>query len=200
VRLALLSRHGQSKLNVAGLVNGDSALDQGLSPLGEQQAAGLGFQLTGLAIDLCITSAFPRAKDTARIALADRQISRLVDPGLDDVRVGELEGRSLDDYRVWKHAHSRNDAFPGGESLNDAARRYADAFERIAEREEQTIFVVCHEIPVRYAVNAAAWSDELDHPLHDVENATPFLFDADALRGAIDRLRELASAKDVQRT
>ena len=54
------------------------------------------------------------------------------------------------------------------------------------------IFAVCHEIPVRYAVNAAAGSVELDGPLHDVANATPYVFDAAGLRRAIDRLRELA--------
>jgi hypothetical protein len=51
---------------------------------------------------------------------------------------------------------------------------------------------VCHEIPVRYAVNAANGSDDLDGPLHDVANAAPYVFDEDALRRAVDRIRELA--------
>jgi probable phosphoglycerate mutase len=194
VQLLLLSRHGQSKLNVAGLVNGNPALDQGLSPLGEEEAAGLGFQLVGVAIDLCVTSEFPRSQETAALALAGRDIRRLVDPDLDDVRVGELEGKTLADYRVWKRAHTRDDPFPSGETLNDAARRYADAFERVLARDEETIFVVCHEIPVRYAVNAAAGSDAFDRPLHDVANATPYLLDADGLRRAVDRMRELATS------
>ena len=52
------------------------------------------------------------------------------------------------------------------------------------------ILVVCHEIPVRYALNAAAGSDALDGPpFHDLPNAVPFLFDGDALgpRGRADR-------------
>jgi probable phosphoglycerate mutase len=191
MQIAILSRHGQSKLNVAGLVNGNPALDQGLSPLGAEQATELGFQLASVAIDLCVTSEFPRAQETASLALTGRDISRMVDPGLDDVKVGELEGKTLDDYRAWKRAHTRDDPLPGGESLNDAARRYADAFERVLEREEPTILVVCHEIPVRYAVNASAGSNELDHPLHDVANAAPYLFDASGLRRAVDRMREL---------
>jgi probable phosphoglycerate mutase len=180
-------------------VNGDPALDQGLSPLGIAEGEKLGFQLAGVEIDLCVTSEFPRAQETARLALAGRDISRMVDPGLNDIRVGEFEGKTLDDYRVWKRAHSRDDAFPGGESLNDAAHRYADAFERVLNREEPTIFVVCHEIPVRYAVNAAASSNDLDRPLHDVANATPYLFDAEGLRRAVDRMRKLATAEQVQR-
>lgn len=199
MHIAVLSRHGQSKLNVAGLVNGNPAQDRGLSPLGVEEATELGFQLAAVAIDLCVTSEFPRAQETASLALAGRDTGRLVDPGLNDVKVGELEGKTLDDYRVWKRAHTRDDAFPGGESLNDAARRYADAFERVLGREEPTILVVCHEIPVRYAVNASEGSNELDHPLHDVANAAPYLFDADALRRAVDRMRELTAAEHVKR-
>jgi hypothetical protein len=52
--------------------------------------------------------------------------------------------------------------------------------------------VVCHEIPVRYLVNVAGGSDELDGPLHYVANATPYLFDEPALHCAVERIRELA--------
>jgi len=45
---------------------------------------------------------------------------------------------------------------------------------------------------VRYALNAAAGSDELDRPVHDVANATPYLFDDAALLRAADRIDELA--------
>jgi len=194
VRILLLARHGQSLFNVEGIVNGDPALDRGLSPLGVTEAAHLAGQLAALAIDLCVTSEFPRAKDTARLALGERAeaTATIVDPGLNDVRIGELEGESLDAYRAWKHAHPAGAAFPGGESLGEAARRYADAFERLLGRPEEAVLCVCHEIPVRYAVNAAQGSDQLDGPIHDVRNASPYLFDAPGLGRAIPRLRELA--------
>ncbi len=150
---------------------------------------------SGVGLDLCVVSEFKRAQQTARLALAGRDVDWLVDPELNDIRIGDLEGQTLDDYRDWKHAHSRDDPFPGGESLNDAARRYATAYERILGRDEETILVVCHEIPVRYAVNAAAGSDQLDGPLHDVANATPYVFDAAGLRRAVDRMRELAAER-----
>ncbi len=88
-----------------------------------------------------------------------------------------------------KRAHARQDPFPGGESLDDAARRYAGAYQRLLEADADTILCVCHEIPVRYAVNAATGSDDLDAPVHDVANATPYVFDADGLKRAVDRLR-----------
>jgi 2,3-bisphosphoglycerate-dependent phosphoglycerate mutase len=194
MRLLLLARHGQSQLNVRDLVNGDPGLDLGLSPLGLEQAIGLGRQLAAVSIDLCVTSRFPRARETARLALADRAdgVQHLVEPDLDDIRIGELEGKTLADYRAWKHAHKPSDPFPGGESLLDAARRYATAFDRLVDRAEATVLCVCHEIPVRYAVNAASGSHELDGPVHDIANAAPYVFDEHGLRRAAARLRALA--------
>jgi hypothetical protein len=54
------------------------------------------------------------------------------------------------------------------------------------------VLVVCHEIPIRYALNAAGGSDSLDGPVHDIPNAVPYCFDEDALERAavgIERLR-----------
>jgi broad specificity phosphatase PhoE len=190
----LLARHGQSLFNVDHVVNGDPRLDRGLSPVGVDEGAKLEQQIAGITIGLCVTSEFPRAQQTAQLALGERAhaTQTLVDPDLNDVRVGELEGDTLESYRTWKHAHTSADPFPGGESLDAAARRYAAAFERLLEHAEETILCVCHEIPVRYAVNAAAGSDTLDGPLHDVANATPYVFDAAGLRRAVDHIRQLA--------
>jgi broad specificity phosphatase PhoE len=183
MRLLLLARHGQSLFNVDGVVNGDPARDRGLAPGGVEESRGLGMQIAGVPIDLCVVSAFPRAQQTAQLALAVREsaVPTEVDAGLDDIRVGDLEGHPLADYRAWKRGRTRADPFPGGESLD------------AAERAENTILCVCHEIPVRYAVNAATGSRELDGPLHGVANATPYLFDADSLRRAVEGIRRLAS-------
>ncbi|HEX5449977.1 MAG TPA: histidine phosphatase family protein, partial [Gaiellaceae bacterium] len=186
MRLAVIARHGQSKLNVAGLVNGNPALDQGLSDLGRVEAGQLAGQLAAVAIDLLVVSEFPRAQETAALALAGRDVPRSVDAGLNDVKIGDLEGKTLADYRAWKKAHPNDEPFPGGESLGEAALRYADAYERVLARDEETILVVCHEIPVRYAVNAAAGSNTLDGPAHDIANATPYVFDANGLRRAVE--------------
>ena len=192
MRLLLLARHGQSLFNVDGVVNGDPARDRGLSPRGVTEAEGLAAQIAAVRIDLCVVSRFPRAQETARLALAGRTPEQVVDGELDDIRLGELEGRTLEEYRAWKKGRSRDEPFPGGESLNDAARRYAGAYERILQRPEEQVLCVCHEIPVRYAVNAASGSDAFDAPLHDVANAAPYAFDTEGLARAVARLRELA--------
>jgi hypothetical protein len=51
------------------------------------------------------------------------------------------------------------------------------------------VLVVCHEIPIRYALNTVGDSDDLDRPVHVIPNATPFLFDEGALSKACRRDR-----------
>jgi broad specificity phosphatase PhoE len=194
VRIFLLARHGRSLFNVDGVINGDPLRDRGLSEQGVEEAERLGGQIAHVALDVVVVSDFPRAIQTANIALAGRDVPHVVDPELGDIRLGELEGRTLEDYRAYKRGRTRDDPFPGGESLNDAARRYAGAYERVLARPEQAILVVCHEIPVRYAINAAAGSTDLDGPIHDVANATPYVFDEDGLRRAVAQLRAVVGA------
>jgi len=192
VRLFLLARHGESLLNVAGVVNADPARDPGLSALGQEEARDLGRQLAGLQIDLVVTSRFPRAQQTAALALGGREVTRVVLPELDDVRIGELDGKSLAEYRAWKRDRPRSEPFPGGESLDDAAARYADGYRLVLARPERVVLVVCHEIPVRYAVNTASGSDRLDGPVHDVPNAVPYLFDEQGLFAAVAGIAKLS--------
>lgn len=191
MRLFLLARHGQSLFNVEGVVNGDPARDRGLSERGVAEAELLGTQIASLPLDLAVLSPFPRALQTAEIALGGRDVPRLVDEELGDIRIGELEGETLEAYRASPAHSDRTQRFPGGESLDEAALRYATAFERLLARAERATLVLCHEISVRYAVNGAAGSEELDGPLRNVANAAPYLFDESALRRAVERIREL---------
>jgi broad specificity phosphatase PhoE len=192
MRLFLLARHGQSLFNVDKVVNGDPTLDRGLSEQGIEEAERLAGELAALPLDLVAVSPFPRAVQTANIALAGRDVPHLVDEELGDVRIGELEGESLDAYRAAPAHSDRKKRFPGGESLDEAALRYADAVERLLARDEPVTLVVCHEIPVRYLANAAAGSTELNGPLRYVANASPYLFDETSLRCAVERTRQLA--------
>jgi probable phosphoglycerate mutase len=193
MRVFLVVRHGQSLFNVDKVVNGDPALDRGLSQQGIEEAERLAGQLAALSIDLVAVSPFPRALQTANIALDGRDVPHLVDDDLGDIRIGELEGRSLDAYRAAPAHSNRKERFPGGESLDEAALRYAGVFERLLARGEAATLVVCHEIPVRYLVNAAAGSSELNVPLQYIANAAPYLFDETSLQRAVERIRELAS-------
>jgi broad specificity phosphatase PhoE len=192
LRLFVLTRHAHSTLNTEGRVNGDPAVAVPLTAAGRTEAARVGHELAALGLGLCVHSRFQRTRETADELLAGRDVPRVVDGRLDDIDVGDLEGATIEEYRAWKRAHPRGEAFPGGESLDDAARRYAQAFRALLERPEEAILVVCHEAPVRWALNAAAGSVELDGPEHAIPNVTPYLFDEVSLARAVVRIDELA--------
>ena len=191
MHLYVFTRHAHSTLNVEGRVNGDPTVAVPLTPEGVAEAARLGTQLAQLPFGLCVYTRFARTRETADAILGERDLPRLEEPLLDDIDIGDLEGRTIEDYRAWKREHRRDEPFPNGESLDDAARRYARAFRRLVERPEAAILVVCHEIPVRYALNAAAGSTDLDGPAHAIPNATPYLFDDSALSRAAAQIERL---------
>jgi broad specificity phosphatase PhoE len=190
--LYVLIRHAPSTLNAEGRVNGDPSVPAPITEQGRAEAERAGHQLAPLGLGLCVHTRFHRTRETADALLAGRDVPRLEEPLLDDIDVGDLEGASIEEYRAWKRKHQRDEPFPGGESLDDAARRYARAFRSLLERPEQSILVVCHEIPVRYALNAAAASDDLDGPENQIPNTTPYLFDDAALTRAATRIEQLA--------
>lgn len=191
MQLYILARHGESTLNLEQRINGDPSVPVALTDKGRDEARLLGQQIKHVPVELCIHTRFARTRDTAEVALEGRGVPFEVEPLLDDIDVGELEGLPLDEYRAWKRQHVRSDDFPGGESLDDAARRYAKAFGKLLERPERSILVVMHEIPLRYAINAADGSDDLDGPAHQLANATPYLFDEKALTRAVEGILRL---------
>jgi len=193
MRLFVFSRHAETTLNHEHRINGDPSVQVGLTDSGERQARLLGFEVAGLPLEVAVHTRFGRTMMTAELALAARPVPLVEEPLLDDIDVGDLEGRSIDEYRAWKREHTRHDPFPGGESLDDAARRYARAFHTLLERDEQQLLVVCHEIPIRYALNAAAGSNDLDAPAHEIPNARPFLFDTNALARATTQIEKLVA-------
>jgi broad specificity phosphatase PhoE len=155
MELALLARHGESEFSVRGLTNGDPNVEVALTERGRAEARALGAALEDIPVDLCIVSQFPRVRETAELALADRDVPFLVVPELDDIRFGEFEGRLLADYRAWARAHGPLEGAPGGgESRAHTVGRYAGAFRIVLARPERTVLVVAHSLPIRYVLQA----------------------------------------------
>ena len=184
---AILARHGESELSAAGLVSGDPAEPRGLTEIGREQARRLGERLAGEAIDLCVTSEFVRVRQTADLALAGREVPRLVVPELNDVRFGEFEGQPFDVYRAWARERDPTEATPGGESRAEVAARYVRGFRRVLERPERTILVVAHGLPLRYTLLAL---EDLDPTpiVEQVPLAEPYRLTRAELERAMDRL------------
>lgn len=188
MRGAILARHGESDLSAVGRTNGDPAVAVALTTTGREQARALGRMLTDEPIDLCVTSEFLRARETADLALEGREIPRLVLPELNDIRFGRFEGRALADYRAWARTHGPVEPAPGGgESRVDTVRRYARGYRTILARPEGTVLVVAHGLPIRYLLNAAAGSAPVPS-IEQVGYAEPYPLDSAELAAAVERL------------
>jgi probable phosphoglycerate mutase len=187
VERVVLARHGESERSVDGLTNGDPTVRVALTATGREEARNLGRELAGDPIDLCVTSEFERAQETADLALEGRDVPRLVLADLNDIGFGEFEGRPLTDYRAWAHAHGPDDVCPGGESRAQTVRRYVRAYRTILARPEQTVLVVAHGLPVRYVLDATEARDPAA-AVAQVPYAEPFRLSARELEAAIRRL------------
>jgi broad specificity phosphatase PhoE len=188
VERVVLARHGESELSLVGRTNGDPSLAVGLTEAGREQARQLGRDLAGERVDLCVTSEFLRAQETADLALAGREVPRLVLAELNDIRFGGFEGRLLTEYRAWAHAHGPDEPAPGGgDSRAQTVSRYVVAYGQLLDRPEPSILVVAHGLPVRYVLDAVEGRNPAA-AVAQVPYAEPFRLGADELRTAVARL------------
>ena len=190
----ILARHGESEYSAVGRVNGDPAIVCALTDRGRDEARAFGRTLDGVPIDLCVTSEFQRTKETADVALEGRNIPRLVLADLNDLAAGDFEGEPLGDLRTWLRRHGPIAELPGGgEPRVATVRRYARAFRTLLARDERTILVVAHGLPVTYGVRAARG---LDLPLSlegtQVGHVQPHHLTAADLACAVERLEAYA--------
>jgi 2,3-bisphosphoglycerate-dependent phosphoglycerate mutase len=189
----ILARHGESELSVVGTVNGDPAAACALTATGREQARRLGELVEDTELDLCVTSEFQRTRETADLALAGRDVPRLVLAELNDVRFGSFEGGTLADYRMWAAENEPTVEAPGGgESRSGTVARYVRGYRTILARPERTVLVVTHGLPIRYVLDALADTDPA--PLvEQVAYAEPYSLARDQLERAVDRLERWAA-------
>src|ERR1700736_6202276 len=147
--ICMLVRHGETTFNVEGRINGDPDILVPLSARGREEAAELGRHIAHVRIEVCVHTRFPRTIETAQIALGARpgRVPLLCEALLDDINAGDLEGQPMRELGAWIQGHGPDDPYPGGESLHDAARRFAKGLRRLAARPERVVLAVCHELP-----------------------------------------------------
>jgi len=200
MRLFILARHAESVLNHQHRINGDPSVPAPLTEHGREEAALLGLEVRSLPLDVCLHTRFGRTVETAQIAMDGRDVPIVEEALFDDVDIGDLEGETIYEYHAWKREHARSDRFPGGESLVETALRYAEAYRRLLAAPYRCALVVCHEIPIRYALNAVGESGNLDGPVHAIPNATAFLFDDAAVEKAAAEIERLAKEPSETRS
>jgi broad specificity phosphatase PhoE len=192
--LIVLARHGESEYSARGLLNGDIAISVGLTARGRDEARRLGEAVGDEPLDLCVTSEFQRARETADLAVGARDLPRLVLPELNDPLIGTFEGAQLEEYRAWASTHASTAApGPGGESRIAIVERYVRGFRKLLARPEQAILAVCHSLPVGYALAAREGRAPTARvPL--VEYATPYPFTTAELDAAATLLERWAAS------
>ena len=198
-RLFVFARHAESAANAANVLSSDPSGSVTLTERGRAQARALGAQLANLHIDLAVGTRLLRTQQTIDIALGDREVPVLIEPGFDELRVGDLEGAPIEAYRSWRNQHAASDRLPHGESVQDALRRYAGALRRLLAREEPVTLIVVHELALRYITMAAATGSP-PGPGTALKNAVPYLFDGRAVQRAADSLDALLLSASARLT
>jgi broad specificity phosphatase PhoE len=194
MRLFIFARHGESDANVSRVVSSDAAHGAGLTSRGRTQARPLGAQIANLEIDLAICTRFLRTRETVDLALHGRTVPLLIEPDLDEI----VDGAPIRAYWAWREQHSSNARFPGGESLDEAVRRYAGALERLLAREETVTLIVAHEHALRRVFEAAGSVASAPRAGRAIVNALPYIFDENAVRRATQCLSALAPSAAPQ--
>jgi probable phosphoglycerate mutase len=189
-------RHGRTEYNAARRLNGDPSVPVALSPEGRAQVEALRPRIDELMVDLGVHTRFARTRQTLDLLLAGRDVPRGVCPDLDDVRLGDLEGAPVDDYRAFRRRYGQTARPPGGgESRIDALARYVRGFARLAEVRATAPLAVIHDIPIRFLANAVAGADPLEGPVTAVPNASLMIVDEEDLRRGIAAMAARAGAE-----
>lgn len=136
-RQVVLWRHGRTRWNVEGRVQGQS--DIPLDDVGRAQAKAAASRLAALAPDRIVSSDLVRAADTAQ-ALADVTGGTVeLDPRLRELNFGEREGLTWGEawtafpegMKAW--ADGDESQIPGSETHRQAGERFAAALHDLLE-------------------------------------------------------------------
>ena len=167
---------------------------EGLSEQGASEALALRTALASEELDLGVATPLLRTQETLDLALGERQIERVVLPGLREIGFGAFEGGPLAEYRAWAWSHPPDAECPGGgESRTYAAMRIAAALDALLDRPEEVLLAVSHALPIRYVVDASDGRFPTARII-PVPHAEAFSLDADAVRLAAETLRAWAAA------
>ncbi len=155
--LLYVIRHGETEWNATYKVQG--SVDVPLNENGISLAGKLADDLKDVRFDLAYTSPLLRARQTAEIVLAGRDVPLLVEPRLTEIDFGELEGTCVKrDKNDTTHPFYAffNDAFhfcaPGGESISQVCQRTGEFYRELVSRQDlqdQTILISTHGCALR---------------------------------------------------
>jgi|JFJP01.1.fsa_nt_gi broad specificity phosphatase PhoE len=150
--LIYLVRHGESEANVAGFINDDPNRPVLLTVKGRAQAARAAKALKDIRFSHAYVSQFPRARQTAEIILANRDLPLSVDARLNE-RLSGLDGQPVDVFNDFVRPNPVHLRPENGESFLQQMQRVVSFLDEIALRHrEGIVLAVSHENPIQAAV------------------------------------------------
>lgn len=162
----LIVRHGQTAWNAEDRLTTRS--DIPLSVRGEQQALELAGALEGVRFERAFCSPLARARETAQIALGERELELACDARLVEPDAGPFEGQRFSELRAGDSALAvayrrctaeRNPVYPAGaETVAEAAARISGFLDQMAALPGRT-FAASHATLIRIAALAFLGQD-----------------------------------------
>ncbi len=193
----VLVRHGETVYNTRNVLSGKPTNPVPLSEHGREQAAALGRRLSGVRWAETYVTRFPRTVETLALILPDGRPVPTVLPDLDDIDVGEFEGRPREDYKAWRRSHGVGEAPEGGESRLAVTARYARGLAWLAANASAPALVITHDQVVRYLENALQHEDPVLGPVGPIPNAMPYPYTREELAAGAAWLAAYVAAGGV---
>jgi len=153
-----LLRHAETEWNEQKRLQGNQ--DSALTERGREQANALRQSLAQLHFDRAYVSPLPRARETLRIILQDRNIETVVADNLAEIKLGPWEGKTLAETAqshpleydaFWNHP----DLFvlAGAETFQQLQHRVVAQLESLFTLEKHSsILIVSHWIAIKVAL------------------------------------------------
>jgi len=150
----ILIRHGETDWNRIGRCQG--VADIVLNENGKRQARELAHSLRDHNIKAIYSSDLKRARETAQHIAEHHNITVQLEPGLQEMNQGDLEGLSFPDIRdryaevlkQWRESPETL-RLPSGESLVEVQNRAWKVFEKVHDKHlGETVVVVSHNLTI----------------------------------------------------
>jgi probable phosphoglycerate mutase len=157
IRRLYLIRHGEAATVVPDGLVGDPWLAP-LTSRGRAQIGDLAEALSACGLDLLVTSAVPRALETAAILAGRTGLRPVVEEALNELRAGEVLAGPPEEVRqaireAYREAGRPGARFLGGESFAAFGQRIEQGLNRVLEAPGWTrAAVVTHEPAIRYVL------------------------------------------------
>jgi len=150
-----LVRHGETEHNRKSLALGQA--DVPLNETGLHQAEALGRALSEERLTVVYASPLVRASRTAEAIAGPHGLDVVIEDGLIEMDVGEMDGLPLADMREkfpgflerWLGPEGSNEQMPGGERLAEVSERASVALSAIVKRHEgERVCLVSHNFVI----------------------------------------------------